>query len=273
MATKKNEETTAIAKPAPLGIASLSSDLPEHLRQQPITNKGLEELEAGDFTMPRLKLAQSSSDEQKEGSPKQIEGLKAGWFFNTLTKEVYGRELVVTPLFVTKSRRLFGPMEQGSPTLCVSLNGVNGGRIHPPSCVACPKSQFTWDEKKNKSVKPECTLFMNYVLVIHSADGTMFDPVALSLKSTMIEAAQYWNSIMRKTGQAAFAGAYKLTSFVDNAGGQSFYNLKVEKVAWLNAEAYSQAERFFTQFSQHRDKIDQTISTPDEVHEAEEVPY
>ena len=277
MAKKTEETLPAVVENAEVATGSI----PEWMQEDSVamSNAGLEEIKSGDMTIPRLALAQSTSDEQKEGHTKYIEGLKAGQFFNTLTKEIYGKgPLLITPLFMKRHRRLFTPRDQGSATLCISDNGITvgavGKKLHAPTCANCPKSQFSTDAS-GKPVRPECTLFYSYVVVLHLGNSR-FMPMMLSLKSKMVKSAQDWNALMRLRQTAAFTGVYTVESFLDNAAAGNFYNLRIANRGIIEDKTrYEEAKDLFNAL---RDKIDtvvrETVSTnDDEVVDAEEVPF
>lgn len=64
---------------------------------------GLEGLGADDISMPWLRIAAKNTDAAIEGSTDYIDGLKPGYFFNTLSKKVYGNSLKLIALRYFKS--------------------------------------------------------------------------------------------------------------------------------------------------------------------------
>lgn len=241
-----------------------SLTVPSYLSEIDLGNDtGLQEISASDMTMPRLALAQKMHKEVDEDSPKYIPGLKPGMFFNTLTKDIYGKgPLWVTPLFVKKHRRLFSPRDEGSKTLCVSNNGLTGGRINP-NCNACDKSKFGFDKKSQKVTKPECTLFWTYIALLH-LDENHFYPVSISLKSKAIKPAEDFNAFMRlrqingKTAPA-FTGVYCLSSYLDDSSpANPFHNVKFvnpENGGWIPEALLSNVRGLFEEFRGKIDKV------------------
>ena len=62
------------------------------------SGQGYEDFTANSYQVPFLKIAQPGSPEVKKQNPSYIEGLEAGQFFNSLTKEVYGSKIKLIPL-------------------------------------------------------------------------------------------------------------------------------------------------------------------------------
>jgi hypothetical protein len=59
---------------------------------------GLEGIDASDQIVPRLQIAAGTSKQVIEGSDVYIEGLRQGEVFNTVTGEIYGKEVFVVSL-------------------------------------------------------------------------------------------------------------------------------------------------------------------------------
>lgn len=251
MAKKETENSLAVRETSEVGFA-----LPDFIKNDALAMSGFgtEELSSGDLTIPRLAIAQDTHDQIKNPN-KRIKGLSTGDFFNTLTKEFYKQgpdgdgPLLVTVLFAKKNRRYFTPRDEGSKTLCVSANGINGGR-YSKTCATCNFKEFSYDNENGKLQKPKCTLFYNYVLIIHHKDGRHFTPVMLSLKSKMVQAAKDWNSLLRtatRSGLSSFTLLYEISTFFDessSAGG--FHNLRIVPADVIrNEQAFKNAKAVF----------------------------
>src|SRR5208282_345503 len=86
---------TAIEKAAPHSAGQQLAEIPEWLRRpEGVPPAGLDAIE------------------RSESDPKYIEGLRDGQFFNTITREIYGKKVLLVPLHFYKTRVLFGPMDE-----------------------------------------------------------------------------------------------------------------------------------------------------------------
>lgn len=151
--------------------------------------KGFEEIGNEDLVIPRLQLIQYASPQLKKNDAKYVPDLEAGWFYNTVTGEIYGEEILFVAVKFTKSRTLFGT---GGTIDCSSSNGIDGGN-QSERCVddqgqpLCPHAQFG-SGKNGKGTK--CTNFKNalgYTLPTR-------DLVSFSLKGGAIATFREWNS-------------------------------------------------------------------------------
>ena len=81
---------------------------------------------AGDIEFPQLKLAQSTSDEVKKQKEAFIKGLEAGMYFNSITKEVYGENVDIQPIFYFRETVVYkeedGPVEYYNYVVCINGN-------------------------------------------------------------------------------------------------------------------------------------------------------
>lgn len=243
--------------------SSLTSNaVPDYLQKySQMGSVGMESLTQDDFVMPRLAIAQAMSPQLTEGDALYIEGLMPGMFFNSLTNELYGKgPLTITPLFPFKSRTLFPPRGSGTDVpLCstrtVSTEGeLIEGRIEPAGCSLCPHSKFQDEPRPDGSTKPDCSLYMNYICVLHR-NGQM-EPVALSLKSKMLKAAKKWNSVIRIRQMPAFTMLFNLSTVVEKSPKGTFFNIKIDNAGNVTEQMIQNTERLFTQFSNRPVKFD-----------------
>ena len=155
--------------------------------------RGLETISKEDMLIPRLSLAQMLSPECTEGDPKAIPGCKAGDFFNSVTKQLYGPG----PLFLQIIRKdnpramQYKPLDQG------------GGVLDPN--VPLTDDRLKWGENGEK---PVATLFRDYLAVIHPSR----ELIALSFKSSGIKVAKQLNGLITLRNKPIFAGRYEVTS-------------------------------------------------------------
>lgn len=201
-------------------VTQLSKPLP---RQGPV--EGFENMDSNDVTQPRLMLAQSMTPQRKKDDPKYIKGLEEGHFFNSVTNEIYGESVKITPVMFFKQNLLLGPIDDGGGLLCRATDGKNGVGTPGGFCATCPKQ--AWIDNK----PPECTLYHNYAALVIPESGivTLDCLVIVSMKSTNLKLAKDWNSLMRlrqdENHQALpmWRGIYELEAQSRTEGKYSWY--------------------------------------------------
>lgn len=251
---KQKTETTAVAKRENAELEKL----PDWVLED---DAGREGGTSEDLVLPRLGICQAMSEERKKGNTKYINGLEEGDFFNTVTREIYSRPLLVTPLMVRHSRILWeDAAKMGSGVKCFGrpAQNVDGG-------IACQLNNggpclHPGFEKES------CKLFMNFPVLLHS-DPNML--IVVSLKSAGIIIGKQWYTLLklwRHMGRAVpwYAQQFALdTAAKKFAQGEAFMLTVTRVPGFPPAELGKQARGAFDQLSA-AEKSGQTIRPHDE---------
>jgi hypothetical protein len=223
--------------------AGILAEVPEYLRKQPgEPPAGLENLERSDMTLPRLGLAQALSPQVSESDPKSIENLRPGMFFNTITREIYGKKVQLVPLLFYKTRILFGSMDEGGGLRCQAPDNLIGIGEPGGSCIKCPFSQFG-SARNGEGKGTACNQFFNYAALVVK-DGTVSPEQLLvfSLKSSGLKVAKDWNALIRIRNLDIFAGVYELTSVERKNEVGRWYEPVIQPAGNVTPETYEAAK-------------------------------
>lgn len=155
------------------------------------------ENDAGAFSIPFLKIASASSDELDEDHEKYIEGLKAGEFFNSITNEVYGKDI---NLIVVYSERVFNeykPNRQGF--VCTHPHAEGEALIRS-------KDEYPYVNKNTGNDLVETLAF-----IVLNADAPEDGVMVFSLSGTKLKHGKAFNSrlSMMKTEGGRRMGSYE----------------------------------------------------------------
>jgi hypothetical protein len=214
-AKKMKEE--AIVKHAPLTDARIT--IPDYLRPKGGRPAGGENVDQTDVTIPRLALCQSMSDERKRGDSKFIPGLEEGMYFNSVSKKIYGDNVLVVPVFFYRTRIRFEDREKGGGILCQAQDAKTGVGDPGGDCLSCKLSQFVDGER------PGCTEFKNMACLVVPEEGLpkLEDAVIFGFKSTSIKAAKTWNTLLRMRGLDYFSSIFEVTSKIEKNSKGTYY--------------------------------------------------
>ena len=200
-------KTTTLAKPEP---EKALATVPAYLQGQ--GQKGLEQADQGDVTLPRLAIAQSGTPQCKKSSPKHIDGLEEGDLFNTLTGKVYGRKVKAIPVLFFKSAIKFKPKDdKGAPA------GIDGMR---PRVTDSTLADYLFGED---GAKPEWTLFRNFVCWLPEHK----EMVVASMKSTSTKVAKQWIAFMRQANVPAYGKVYTITTIPEHRDQYDYFNFEI----------------------------------------------
>lgn len=210
-----------------------TTNVPGVLEQAPdyfpaADHRGFEDTRQSDVMIPRLALAQALSPQVTDGDPKRIEGLKVGDLFNSITGRVYGREVFIQLLRKMPLRAMeFRSMDNG------------GGVVDPDVPIGDPR--LAWGNSGDKKAdKPIATLFRDFLAVV-LPDREM---IALSFKSSGIEAAKTLWGLAATRNRPVFAGRYRIYTAV-KLTPKPHQIYKVENAGWVSREDAVLGEQMF----------------------------
>jgi len=206
------DKNTALA-PVPTSTALEAA--PDYLTKG--DHRGLENTAQSDINIPRLALAQALSPQVTEGDPARLPGLTVGDMFNSVTGQVYGREVIVQVL-----RKM--------PLRAMEFYAIDdGGGVKRPS-VPMDDPAMQWGSSGNKKDdKPKATLFRDFIAVILPQR----EMIALSFKSSGLRTAKDLWGLVTMRNRSVFAGRYRITTGVklDPKPHQIF---RVENAGWVS---------------------------------------
>jgi len=232
------------------------SDVPDWLQNQKGNQKGMEEVDNSDILLPRLGLCQSLSPQRRKSHSSYIEGLEEGDLFNTVTQEIYGRELDIIALFFFKNRIKYFPIDSGGGIDCISPNGIDQGRISPDGCSICKFSTWGNGEKNDEhgNDAPECTLYHNFMAFIPSSNS----PIAISYKATGLKISKQILAGIRLTQLPMYAKTYKVIVVDMKSGSNEWFEKKIIPTGFVSQETFKQMESHFKALKEANISIDTT---------------
>lgn len=224
--------TDKIAKRGGAGIISMEVDGPPDWVTE--GTEGFEGLDSKDLVLPRLQICQALSPQRQKDSPKYIQGLEEGDFFNSVTKEVYGPgPHILTPLLCTKSRLKFLGKSVDSGVDCIGVP-CDKSKENPEG-IACRKNMGGPCMHPGLDEPVPCFLVYNFPVLLHAHPQS---PVVLSFKSTGVRIAKGWLSMMRMRGKyPMYTMAFALTSVSAKNPKGSFMQARLDNAGWTPKDA------------------------------------
>jgi hypothetical protein len=237
-------------------VATQTSTLPAMSEAEAKEGSGKRDLTTDDLLLPKLQIAASKSKFMSEGNEAYIEGLREGQIFNTLTEEVYGKEVFIAPVKDAGQNRVMFTPSFGVD--CKSDNGIDGGHASP-TCAECPFSKWGSAQKGPGSA---CTLFQNYVVDVVTGNGKP-QMALVSFKKKSIETWKKLNSLIElrvdpETGTTPteFRGRYRLG--VGKANGESGqYDIwSIKNAGWIDTKDFPQVQGHYERLKTENVKKD-----------------
>jgi hypothetical protein len=194
----------------------------------PKSRRGFEDTLQTDLMIPRLALAQAMSPQVTDGDPARIENLKVGDLFNSVTGQVYGREVFVQVLRKMPLRAMeFRPVDAG------------GGVVDPDVPLGDPRLKWgnTGDKKADK---PQATLFRDFLAVVLPQR----EIIALSFKSSGITAAKNLWGLATMSNRDCFAVRLRISTGV-KLTPKPHQIYKIEQGGWVSEQDFKLGEEMY----------------------------
>jgi hypothetical protein len=205
----------------------------------PDKKRGQEGVGVEDLTIPRLQLIQDLSPQRKKTDPQYIDGAEEGMLFNSVTKALYGTEVVFIPCFYRKEWVIWKAQSEG------------GGFLGAYPTEAEAKAEFRAQDldgqvdKKGNPIYEINDTGQQFGLIV-TPDGHAED-IVISLSKTKRKVDRQLNTIIKMAGGDRFSRMYKIRAVQDeNAAGQNYYNFGVELLGFVsNEDLYRRAESLY----------------------------
>lgn len=229
-----------------------SNNMPDFLKNQ--SNRGSEGVDHNDLIIPRLEIVQSLSTARKKTSPEYIEGAEEGMLYNSVTRELYGSEVVVVPVLFIKEFLVWKDRKLGG-----GFGGAHATEEEARARVAEMDNPDEW----------EVTLTHQHFCLVLKEDDTM-EEVVVSMAKSKLKVSKKFNSLIRINGGDRFSRKYKLRGVTaENSQGQEFYNLDVVNIGFVDEPAYRYAEEIYELLKSGAASADRSFESDGD----DEVPY
>lgn len=206
-------------------MSKIEEKLPAYIKAD--SNRGSENVGQDDLQLPRLDLLQALSPQIDKKKEEYIEGAESGMLFNTLTNELYGEEIVITPVYFQKRFLVWVDRKKDSSG---GLQGVFDTETEAVDFV----------EGHENEDKLEIVPTAEHLVLLN--DGT---EIILSLAKSKMKVSRKFNSLVQLYGGDRFSRSYMLSSIGDESAKGEFQNMKIEKLGFPAEDIYLKAETLY----------------------------
>lgn len=246
--TAARPQTTAVDKPKPKGALILQQDqVPAHIRQD--SNRGSENVGVKDLVVPRLEIVQGLSPAVKRGDPGFIKGAMPGMFSNSVTRQLYGEEIMVVPVWYDLQYLVWRDRKQGS--------GEGGFFGAYPDMIEASERASQEGGAQNGIVIIDTP---QHLCLLPNFETGQIEEIMISMPRTKAKISRQWNSMIKLAGGDRFGRVYKLTTVLQKNAKGDFYNFQVAPAGFPGEELYRQAEAFYTQVKSGARKVVMDVS-------------
>lgn len=227
-------------------VVVISENLPAYLADHNGPARGMEDVTAADVVIPRLEIVQSLSPARDKTSPMFIPGAEEGHLFNSVTRELYGTEVMIVPVVFKKQWIIWKDRKQGG--------GTNGFRGAFNSEIDAKRALAELSEQEQGLEIVDTAQHFCYVF---KADGSTEEMVVSMAKSKQ-KVSKRWNSLMRIAGGDSFSRVYRVSSITEtNARNEKYQNFDVKQIGYAPESVYRRAEALYNQIQRGGVVVDQ----------------
>lgn len=188
-----------------------------------------EVMDAADLEIPRLAICQAMSEVRKKSSPAYIEGVEEGDIYNTLTRKVYGKEVVVVPVHYQKDYVVWLDRTK------VADNAFRGSF----STLADAQEAIRALPQEEAKIAEVVETPVFYVFVV-TEQGE--EEAIITLPRSGWKTAKRWNSLVRLAGGPRYARGYKLFTVEVDAPKGTYWTFNVQQLGFTPEPLYKKAE-------------------------------
>lgn len=249
--TKTTEVATKVE--APVMIVE-QADIPDYIKQG--EGRGSENVTKDDIVIPRLEIIQALSPQVKEGDPKFNEAARPGMLVNSVTGQIYGKEVMVVPVYYTKQWLVWKARKDkdGKP-----LEGGFFGAFNSDF-----EAKERADEEGGEEANIEIIDTPQHLCLLVNRDSGSIDEVMISMPRTKAKVSRQWNSMVRLAGGDRFGRVYRIATQLEKKTQGDYYNFVVAQCGFPAKPLYDRAEKLYEQIAAGERKVVMDIEDFDE---------
>lgn len=250
--------TQVATQPEPdKSLVMVQAEVPDYIKQGD-TARGSENVGQDDIVIPRLEIVQALSPCVKEGDPAFNDQARPGMLMNSVTKQLYGKSVMVVPVYYTKQYLVWKARKDkaGKP-----LEGGFFGSYDTP-IDADERAEAEGGEDANIEVidTPQ-----HLCLLINQFSGSI-DEVMISMPRTKAKISRQWNSMVRLAGGDRFGRAYQIGTQLEKKTQGDYYNFVVAQSGFPAKVLYDRAEKLYEQIAAGARRVVMDVNDYDEAH-------
>lgn len=244
MATKAKTAETQVATQATGQLAMFSDEVPDFLKNQ-TTSRGSENVSAEDLVIPRLELVQDLSPCRKRSDPNYIEGIEEGMLYNNVTRQNYGMEALLIPVYFRKEWLIWKDRDAGG-----GFRGAFATEAQANEALA------TLEDGDDCDVVDTA---QHFCLLIQPETGKV-EEIVVSMNKSKMKVSRKWNSLIRMNGGDSFGRIYRVGTVSEkNSKNQDYYNLVISPAGFPSKELYDRALELYETIAAGKADVDRGV--------------
>lgn len=223
----------AVSKKGQSSMVVVTDQVPDYIRQD--SQRGSENVGMADLVIPRLEIVQGLSPAVKRGDPGFIQGAAPGMLNNSVTRQLYGENVVLVPLHYSVQYLVWRDRKHGG--------GNEGGFFGAYPTMDEARVRVAEEGGEAKGIMVVDT--PQHLCLLINPDTWAAEEIMLSMPRTKAKISRQWNTMIRLAGGDRFGRVYKVSTIFEKNAKGDFYNFHIEQVGFPTAELYARAEALY----------------------------
>ena len=213
-------------------VSLVSETVPAHVKEA--TGLGNENVGSEHLQTPRVKLLQQMNSEVDKNHDAYIEGAEPGDLLNTVSNEIYGKEIYVLNIHFTEDFVVWRKREKGG-----GLVSTFNSRTEADEAV----SNQDGSPDDFEIIQTQSHLLLRKNPETGELDST---PFLMDFAASKLRVSREWNTQISQLKGDRFSSLWKVSSVsTANRAGQKFQNLSVVCEGWAPDEDYARAKQIY----------------------------
>lgn len=236
------QKKTGMTAQSQSSMMMITDKVPDYIESN--TNRGSEDVGQEDLVIPRLEVIQALSPAVKDGDPGYIPEARPGMLMNSVSKQLYGKEVMVVPVVFMKQWLVWRQRKDkdGKPI----EGGFFGSFNHPDA------AKRRADEEGGEANYIEIIETPQHLCLLLNFASSKVEEIMVSMPRTKAKISRQWNSMVRMAGGDRFSRAYRVTSALEKKPQGDYYNFAIAQSGFPNKAIYVQAEELYKVISAGR---------------------
>jgi hypothetical protein len=234
----KDKQTTAVqpAQSADNALVMVQDQVPDYIKQNGPA-RGNEHVTTDDIVIPRLEIVQAMSPQVKDGDPKFDDAARPGMLVNSVTGQLYGKEVMVIPVYYTKQWLVWKARKdkEGKP-----LEGGFFGAYPSPE-----EAKDRQEQEGGEAGNIEVIDTPQHLCLLVDVRSGVVEEVMISMPRTKAKVSRNWNSMVKLAGGDRFSRVYRVTTQLEKKPKGDFYNFAVAQSGFPAQPLYKRAETLY----------------------------
>lgn len=226
-------------------------------------NRGSENVTTDDLVIPRLEIVQGLSPAVKRGDPGFITGAMPGMFNNSVSRQLYGEEVIIIPVHFSMQFLVWRDRKLAEQLKIKAEGGFFGSY----------QTRHEAEDRANAEGGEAAAVVIidtpTHLCLVINPTTYQADEIMIPMPRTKAKVSRQFNSLIKMAGGDRFSRAYKMTADLQKNDKGDFYNFKIEPAGFPSEDIYALAEGLYLSIASGNQRRSMDLGEAGEVSETD----